>query len=100
VDSKTRLEALSPTEFMAEFRAVVRSVLEMEERHDVDLSDLDEDTLLSSLPIDSLGWTFVIHGLEEAFDVELPDNVAESFVTPRSIFECLRTLHLETVGPE
>lgn len=85
-----RSEPVAEDPALTRLRSVMRSVLEMEERRDVDVSAITADTPLSDLPIDSLARMYLISGVEEAFDVEIPDEAAVSFTTVRSIIDYVR----------
>ena len=92
MDAKLQSTTVAVTDVVSEFRKIVQSVLVMEGRHDFDVGVIDERTPLSSLPLDSLAWTFVIHGVEEVFDVEVADEVSANFVTVQSICDFLQQL--------
>ena len=78
-------EDLSTDAIVARLHAMVRKVLDMEERYDVEVGTLTTDTLLLNLPIDSLALMYVIHSIEESFSVEVPDEQVEEFTTVGSI---------------
>ena len=53
---------------------------------DPDIIDMDTD-LMKDLEADSLDAVEVILGVEEEFDIEIPDENAEDFATVRDIVE-------------
>ena len=53
---------------------------------DPDIIDMDTD-LMKDLEADSLDAVEVILGVEEKFDIEIPDEDAEDFATVRDIVE-------------
>ncbi len=53
---------------------------------DPDIIDMDTD-LMKDLEADSLDAVEVILGVEEEFDIEIPDEDAEDFATVRDIVE-------------
>jgi acyl carrier protein len=58
-----------------------------------DVEDIRPDTKLASLGIDSLKAITVLFELEEAFDVEIPNEVISSIVTVDDIMTKLHTAH-------
>src|SRR3954469_24104566 len=68
-------------------RVIFRKVLEMQDRFDIDAGSITINTDLLSLPIDSLSLMYVINGIEERFDVYVPDEHVRRFTTVRSIVE-------------
>lgn len=81
------VEPLSEEAVVVRLRAIVRSVLDMEKRYDVDASAITGDTPLLSLPIDSLALMYVMNGVEESFGVELPDEQIVAFTSVRSLVD-------------
>ncbi len=59
---------------------------------DCKVEDVHPDTELTTLGIDSLKAITVIFELEEAFDVEIPNEVIPSIVTVNDIMDKLDTI--------
>ena len=57
------------------------------------VEDIKPDTKLESLGIDSLKAITVLFELEEAFDVEIPNELISSIVTVNDILDKLETVH-------
>ena len=60
----------------------------------VNVSNLKEDDSLSSLGLDSLDLVELIMGIEEEFNIEIPDGEAEKVVTVGDVVEYIK----ENVG--
>ena len=80
-------KVVSEDVIVACLRVIFRKVLEMQDRFDIDVGSISINTDLLSLPIDSLGLMYVINGIEERFDVYVPDEHVRQFTTVRSIVE-------------
>lgn len=57
------------------------------------VEDVLPETKLEALGVDSLKAITVIFELEEAFDIEIPNEVIPSIVTVEDIMHKLRVLH-------
>ena len=57
------------------------------------VEDIKPDTRLESLGIDSLKAITVLFELEEAFDVEIPNELISSIITVNDILDKLETVH-------
>lgn len=55
-------------------------------------SEIEPDTALESLGIDSLKAITVLFELEEAFDIEIPNDLISSITTVRDILDKLETV--------
>ena len=80
-------EVFSEDDIVACLRDIFRKVLEMQDRFDIDVGSITINTDLLSLPLDSLSLMYVINGIEERFDVYVPDEHVRRFTTVRSIVE-------------
>ena len=60
------------------------------EQLDVDIEDISLDTSLTKdLEADSLDAVEIIMALEDEYDIEIPDEVAEEFKTVADIVKCV-----------
>jgi acyl carrier protein len=77
------------------------AVLEIVSNHTkVKAEDINPDTLMESLAIDSLGMVEIIFELEERFDIEIPESgtIAErfkKFKTPADVIAAVDELVLQ-----
>ena len=60
------------------------------------IEDIQPDSRLDTLGVDSLKAITVIFELEEAFDIEIPNEVIPSIVTVNDIMDKLNNLNYET----
>lgn len=61
----------------------------------IDPSDIKQDTSFDSMDIDSIDAVEIIMAIEDEFEVEIPDEVAESFTSIADIMNYLNTLGIE-----
>ena len=62
----------------------------------IDPSDIKQDTLFESLDIDSIDAVEIIMAIEDEFEVEIPDDVAEEFTSISDIMNYLIELGVES----
>lgn len=61
----------------------------------IDPSDIKQDTPFDSLDIDSIDAVEIIMAIEDEFEVEIPDDVAEEFTSISDIMSYLIELGVE-----
>ncbi len=61
----------------------------------VDSSDITMDSAFDSLDIDSIDAVEIIMAIEDEFEIEIPDEVAENFSSISDIINYLATVGLE-----
>jgi len=61
-----------------------------------DPSDIKQDTSFDSLDIDSIDAVEIIMAIEDEFEIEIPDDVAEQFMSIADIMNYLNTLGIES----
>lgn len=61
----------------------------------IDPSDIKQDTSFDSMDIDSIDAVEIIMAIEDEFEVEIPDEVAEAFTSIADIMNYLNTLGIE-----
>jgi len=76
-------QASDKTEVSPEVASKVKAIIV--EQLGVDESEVQLDTHLKDLNLDSLDCVELIMALEEGFGIEIPDEVAEKFTTVRSV---------------
>jgi len=61
----------------------------------IDPSDIKQDTSFDSMDIDSIDAVEIIMAIEDEFEVEIPDEVAEEFTSIADIMNYLNSLGIE-----
>ncbi|HSN66289.1 MAG TPA: acyl carrier protein [Fusibacter sp.] len=61
----------------------------------IDPSDIKQDTSFDSMDIDSIDAVEIIMAIEDEFEIEIPDDVAEQFMSIADIMNYLNTLGIE-----
>ncbi|MDN5352008.1 MAG: acyl carrier protein [Clostridiales bacterium] len=61
----------------------------------VDPSEISLETTFDSMDIDSIDAVEIIMAIEDEFEVEIPDDVAESFTTIADIITYLNSIDVE-----
>lgn len=61
----------------------------------VDSSDITMDSAFDSLDIDSIDAVEIIMAIEDEFEIEIPDEVAENFSSISDIINYLATVGIE-----
>lgn len=62
----------------------------------IDPSDIKQDTTFDSMDIDSIDAVEIIMAIEDEFEIEIPDDVAEQFMSIADIMNYLNTLGIES----
>ena len=62
----------------------------------IDPSDIKQDTTFDSMDIDSIDAVEIIMAIEDEFEIEIPDEVAEQFMSIADIMNYLNTLGIES----
>ena len=62
----------------------------------IDRSDIKQDTNFDSMDIDSIDAVEIIMAIEDEFEVEIPDGVAEEFTSIADIMNYLNSLGIES----
>ncbi len=62
----------------------------------IDPSDIKQDTSFDSMDIDSIDAVEIIMAIEDEFEIEIPDDVAEQFMSIADIMNYLNTLGIES----
>jgi len=62
----------------------------------IDPSSIKQDTTFDSMDIDSIDAVEIIMAIEDEFEIEIPDDVAEQFMSIADIMNYLNTLGIES----
>jgi acyl carrier protein len=62
----------------------------------IDPSDIKQDTSFDSMDIDSIDAVEIIMAIEDEFEIEIPDDIAEQFMSIADIMNYLNTLGIES----
>lgn len=61
----------------------------------IDPSDITPETTFDSMDIDSIDAVEIIMAIEDEFDIEIPDEVAEDFTSIADIINYLNSIDLD-----
>ena len=73
----------------------IKSII-VEQLSVIDPSEIKQDTTFDSMDIDSIDAVEIIMAIEDEFEVEIPDGVAEEFTSIADIMNYLNSLGIES----
>ncbi len=73
----------------------IKSII-VEQLSVIDPSEIKQDTTFDSMDIDSIDAVEIIMAIEDEFEVEIPDEVAEAFSSIADIMNYLNGLGIES----